>query len=462
MGGFLAAARIACVSLLAAGCAALLPRLSSRAGRLPAAAAIAFSAFFGVHLALPAPLLVSDLLVMGMAWSAGLAALGVSGAGWIRWTGATAALAAVMVLAPVIGYRGTVVLDTFRAFVVGAVAVVPLALLLRASIRRRSAALAAPLACGVAWLAAAAADLACTARGQPAPGLALWGECMMAGACSASLLFGVYPGALTGAGAPGGGDGAAAGLSARILAAESAMELQDGLVASGLLALGAAHDFKNTLGNLKVAAGAGLERARAADKDKSLRLIREISEAGGEQVVRLLERLSRQGREEPAVIRLDELVSALARLARAAYRGEGHALSVEVETGLAAAVRRHEIEQVLFNLIRNAADALARARRQDGLITVRLIRAGDAAAIDVMDNAGGVSPGAVGRLFGINPGGEGGTGVGLYLSRSLAERNGGSLSYEPVEGGSCFRLTLPLADGQEAAGASPRTPGSEQ
>ena len=37
----------------------------------------------------------------------------------------------------------------------------------------------------------------------------------------------------------------------------------------------------------------------------------------------------------------------------------------------------------------------------------------------------------------------GSTGVGLYLARCLAERNGGSLGYRPVEGGSCFALVLP-------------------
>ena len=67
------------------------------------------------------------------------------------------------------------------------------------------------------------------------------------------------------------------------------------------------------------------------------------------------------------------------------------------------------------------------------------------AVIEVRDNGGGVAPGAAHRLFSLSSPSDGGTGIGLYLSSSLAERNGGSLSYVPLSGGSCFRLVFPLA-----------------
>ncbi|HBS25611.1 MAG TPA: two-component sensor histidine kinase, partial [Gammaproteobacteria bacterium] len=42
--------------------------------------------------------------------------------------------------------------------------------------------------------------------------------------------------------------------------------------------------------------------------------------------------------------------------------------------------------------------------------------------------------------------GTSGTGLGLYLAKELCEGNGGSLEYlRPEQGGSCFRIKLPLA-----------------
>ena len=65
------------------------------------------------------------------------------------------------------------------------------------------------------------------------------------------------------------------------------------------------------------------------------------------------------------------------------------------------------------------------------------------ALVEVHDNAGGVPAAQVPRLF--QPGGStrGSTGVGLYLARCLAERNGGTLPYRPADGGSRFTLELP-------------------
>jgi signal transduction histidine kinase len=117
----------------------------------------------------------------------------------------------------------------------------------------------------------------------------------------------------------------------------------------------------------------------------------------------------------------------------------------ELTPRLCTLVRPGEVEQVLFNLIRNALEGFRRGSRE-GEKTVSLVLHGteEAVVVDVIDNAGGVPEQAAGKLFQINPASTG-TGLGLYISRSLAERSGGTLVYEPRPGGSCFRLTLPVA-----------------
>ena len=112
-----------------------------------------------------------------------------------------------------------------------------------------------------------------------------------------------------------------------------------------------------------------------------------------------------------------------------------------------AAVRARpgEIAQAILNLARNAIDGCVRRGPSAAEPLVRLAARGEGrrALVEVHDNAGGVPAAQVPRLF--QPGGStrGSTGVGLYLARCLAERNGGTLAYRPADGGSCFTLELP-------------------
>ena len=64
--------------------------------------------------------------------------------------------------------------------------------------------------------------------------------------------------------------------------------------------------------------------------------------------------------------------------------------------------------------------------------------------LEVADRGPGVDPSHVERIF--EPffsGGRGGTGLGLFLARELAQTNGATLLYEPRPGGgSIFRMVF--------------------
>ena len=104
------------------------------------------------------------------------------------------------------------------------------------------------------------------------------------------------------------------------------------------------------------------------------------------------------------------------------------------------------MEQILHNLVRNAVESLRwKGIAEQKLVEISSRRCDGQSILEVKDNAGGVTPAAARRLFAPRYSETGGTGLGLYLSRSLAIQNGGSLDYVPTKGGSVFRLTFPAA-----------------
>jgi PAS domain S-box-containing protein len=122
----------------------------------------------------------------------------------------------------------------------------------------------------------------------------------------------------------------------------------------------------------------------------------------------------------------------------------------EVEDGLTALVDAGHLQQVLGNLLGNAA------RYGAAPVEVTAARGGDRAEIRVRDHGDGVPAEFVPHLFErFTRAGTGatvpGSGLGLFIVRRLVEASGGTVEYEPAAAGSCFVVRLDLD-----AGAEPR------
>lgn len=110
-----------------------------------------------------------------------------------------------------------------------------------------------------------------------------------------------------------------------------------------------------------------------------------------------------------------------------------------------------EMEQVVFNLMRNAIEAL---EGQEGArrVTVALTRDAADATLDIADNGPGVPQALRERLFSpFTTTRPGGTGLGLALSQRLVERAGGEISLLDGTAGATFRVVLPLAGAMREA-----------
>lgn len=111
-----------------------------------------------------------------------------------------------------------------------------------------------------------------------------------------------------------------------------------------------------------------------------------------------------------------------------------------------------ELEQIVFNLIRNAIEATS--GQAGGEVTASARREGDEVVVDIGDNGPGIAAELRGRLF--EPfvtGKAGGTGLGLALCQRLAERMGGEVVLVTAQP-ALFRLRLPI-HGLPAGEATP-------
>jgi signal transduction histidine kinase len=110
---------------------------------------------------------------------------------------------------------------------------------------------------------------------------------------------------------------------------------------------------------------------------------------------------------------------------------------------------RTQIRKVLLNLLRNGIEAMQEAGVPEPAIsvTVRTIKNKNVAQVTVRDNGPGFRDEDIQRLF--QPfftTKARGIGLGLAISRSLVEANGGQLWVDPHEKpGATFHLTLPFA-----------------
>lgn len=172
--------------------------------------------------------------------------------------------------------------------------------------------------------------------------------------------------------------------------------------------------------------------------------VREAKRAG-ELLKRMRDYASNRA-PNPVRVMLDKTIAEIVSLAGIDLRQRGIRLDFISNRQSAYAIADPvELEQVLHNLIRNAAEALDHVRSDVPLIRIETQFAEREAKIIVTDNGPGISADALPRLFHpfftTKPSG---MGLGLSLCTTLVERVGGRLDAENVpNGGARFIVTLP-------------------
>lgn len=154
-----------------------------------------------------------------------------------------------------------------------------------------------------------------------------------------------------------------------------------------------------------------------------------------EQMVERLRRFARRCEEPASPPRADAAEAARQAVALFHKLPPGIKLSLEISNGAIPEVLADGValQQVFFNLLGNARDALE--GRPQGTILVRVEPFEGGARALVADDGAGISPEIRRRLFEpfVSSKGEAGTGLGLFICRELLAAHGGAVrSVEPA------------------------------
>jgi PAS domain S-box-containing protein len=250
-------------------------------------------------------------------------------------------------------------------------------------------------------------------------------------------------------------------------ALQAKLALAARLAAMGTLVAGVAHEINNPLAAQLAGQGYALEvardRRRRLDENRPLppeaeaRLLDEMIEtledaqSAGMRIAQIVKDLSAFGRPNPGRTRV-RLAAVVEQAVNWLPATTFQASTVEVEDLGAPDVlaSSSQVEQVVINLVTNAARAIPEGRT--GRIAVRLgTGANGMARLEVIDDGMGIPAALLDRIF--EPffttrpvGDRRGIGIGLAISHSIVEAHGGTLTVTSEVGkGSTFRVDLPAA-----------------
>jgi len=233
---------------------------------------------------------------------------------------------------------------------------------------------------------------------------------------------------------------------------EQQMIATERLASLGTLAAGVAHEINNPLAIIKESAGwmaSILSKTELADipRRRDLELALGKIEKGVERARRITHQLLGSVKQSDSLfseVDMGQLASETVDL----VRKEASNKDIDIFREMDPAVRPiwtdpYKVRQVLINLLTNAVYATDRG----GAITVTIQPADGGTAVAVRDTGQGIPKENLTRIFepffSTKPPGEG-TGLGLFVTRSIIEKLGGHIHVESELGnGTTFRFILP-------------------
>jgi two-component system sensor histidine kinase PilS (NtrC family) len=217
------------------------------------------------------------------------------------------------------------------------------------------------------------------------------------------------------------------------------------LAAMGRLTASIAHEVRNPLSAINQAAQLLEEDGSVAPEGARLLSMIRSNAKRIDRIVGEVLQLNRRDRQQPEVIRLGDFVRSLTEEITQAEGIPVGSIVIDVDNDLLVMFDRGHLSQIAWNLVRNAWQHCQKREASIG-IAARAGYMGDAVICELIDDGPGVPVEFRAQIF--EPfftTRSGGTGLGLYIARELADANGCALELLPKSPGAMFRLTFKRA-----------------
>jgi PAS domain S-box-containing protein len=230
---------------------------------------------------------------------------------------------------------------------------------------------------------------------------------------------------------------------------ERASARKERLSEMGNLAAGVAHEIRNPLNTISIAAQRlASEFTPHENGEQYISFTRQIRAETSRlnQIITRFLALARDQKQQREIIRLDSLLQEVAELLSLEAERVGVTVAVECAPGLAVEASADGLRQVFLNLFSNTREAL---QGQDGQFSVDAQPRGTDVVITVTDNGPGIPPVEREKLFTpFYTTKDTGTGLGLATVRRIVSEWGGDIQLDgSYTSGARFLIRLP-AHGQ--------------
>lgn len=241
-------------------------------------------------------------------------------------------------------------------------------------------------------------------------------------------------------------------LAEQLLEMRLAIRRTERLTLLGRLSGALAHHLRNDLTGTRLAVQLHQRSCGSGDRESLCVALRQLELS--EQYLQRLLAAGRPGEPRRAECDLDEIARHVTQLVEPTCQHREVRITCSQAAGVADGrdfcllADAGQLHQMLMNLVVNAIEAAG----VGGWVRVELERTAEAVYLRVFDSGAGPPADVEGQLFEefVTSKPEG-VGLGLAVSRRIAESHGGTLSYAPRDGCTCFELQFPGRDAPRAA-----------
>jgi C4-dicarboxylate-specific signal transduction histidine kinase len=216
----------------------------------------------------------------------------------------------------------------------------------------------------------------------------------------------------------------------------------------GALAASIAHEINQPLTSVRLSVEEAIDLQQQDDHNSRMTELLERINSETRRAFTTIRTISNFFKDKPVILEdreVDEIIRSVCALLNTRITRAGVLLQIDAQAPARVYVGTGELEHVILNLLSNSLDAFEKTKTHQPMIRI-LSRVDDGLVrITLKDNGPGIPESLHKNLFNIyKSSSPNNLGLGLWLSRYIAERYGGQLDLEDFghEPGACFTLSL--------------------